>query len=216
MAAGPGFYSRVVVVLKVALPLLALGMLSTLFLIQPDDRIGGDLVFSRGDLAALGSGLRIRDAAFNGTTRGGDAFRFEAEEVVPDAAPPTRAAITALSGGIDFAAGPTVEVRADRGDLDIPTQLLVLTGDVLIETSDGYRMRAERVELDLRAGTMQAGEPVATEGPLGRIDSQTVAVTPAAGEGDARRILFGNGVRVVYDPPSPPVPGPPCSAAPAC
>jgi lipopolysaccharide export system protein LptC len=207
MPVGPGLYSRIVMVLKVALPLVAVGMLSALFLIQPDDRIGGDLVFSRGDLAALGSGLRISDATFSGTTRGEASFSFLAAAVVPDAAPPTYAEITDITGAIDMADGPMVEVRAERGALDIAAQRLELAGEVAIETSDGYSIYAETVTLDLRAGTMTAGEPVLTEGPLGRIEARTLTVTPAVatGEaaGDARRFSFGNDVRVLYDPPSP-------------
>ena len=39
MAAGPGLHSRVVAILKVGLPLVALALLSGLFLAQPDDRL---------------------------------------------------------------------------------------------------------------------------------------------------------------------------------
>lgn len=200
MPVAPDLYSRAVAVLKVSLPLVALGLLSALFLIQTDERLGGELVFSKGDIAALGTGQRISDATFSGTTRGEDRFRFTAVEVIPDAAPPTRAAITKLAGAIDFAGGLSVEVRAASGDLDIPAQRLGLTGDVRIETSDGYRMGSENVTLDLRAGTLAAGDPVETEGPMGRIDSRTLSISPAGGDDNARRFLFGDGVRLVYDP----------------
>jgi len=202
MRTGPGLYSRIVAVLKVALPLVALGLLSGLFLNQSNDGAGGELVFSSGDLASLGSGLRISDATFSGTTRSEDNFRFTAAEVVPDAAPPSRAGISALSGVIDFTGGPSVEVTARSGDLDIAGQLLELSGEVTIETSDGYHMQSERMSVDLRGGTLDAGEPVLAEGPLGRIEARTLRVTPATGDGEARRFSFGSGVRVVYDPPS--------------
>ncbi len=204
MAVAPDLYSRFVVILKVALPLVALGMLSALFLIQTDDRLGGgELVFSRGDLAALGSGLRVSDATFSGTTRGDDRFRFTAELVRPDAAPPTRADVTGISGTIDLLDGPSVSMRAPGGSLDIASENLTLTGEVGIETSDGYRIRTGAVAIDLRAGTLQSGEPVTGEGPLGRIDAGSLEISPAATGIDARRFFFGNGVRVVYDPPAP-------------
>ncbi len=93
-----------------------------------------------------------------------------------------------------------MEVRAASGDLDIPAQRLGLSGDVRIETSDGYRMGADTVMLDLRAGTLTAGDRVETEGPMGRIDSHSLSVSPAGGDSGARRFLFGDGVRLVYDP----------------
>jgi lipopolysaccharide export system protein LptC len=204
MAAGPGFYSRMVAILKVGLPLIALGLLSGLFLGLPDDGGGeGGLVFAPADIEALGSGLRISNPTFTGTTRGQDRFRFTAEEVVPDAAPPQRAAISVLAGDVDLMNGPTVSVRAATGDLDIPTQRLDLVGDVDIATSDGYRIRAPKVTLDLRAGSMIAGDAVESTGPLGRIDSGSLRVAPAAESGEVRRFSFGDGVRLVYDPPDP-------------
>jgi lipopolysaccharide export system protein LptC len=201
MPTGPGLHTRVVGVLKVGLPLVALGLLSALFLGQSEDSLGGNLIFSRGDIAALGDGLRISNPTFTGTTRGGDSFRFTADLVEPDAAPPQRAKITTLSGEIALHNGPVVAVDAATGDLDIPTQRLDLTGDVRIETSDGYRIRAEKVTLDLRAGSVVAGDAVQSTGPLGKIDSGSLRVAPAAATGEARRFSFGSGVRLVYDPP---------------
>ena len=202
MATGPGLHSRIVAILKVGLPLIALGMLASLFLINAEDGGGEGLVFSRGDIEALGSGLRVSNPLFTGTTRGGDSFRFTAELVVPDAAPPERAKITALSGEVDLVDGPVVEVDAADGDLHIPTQRLDLSGAVRIETSDGYSVSAEKVTLDLKAGALVAGDAVESVGPLGRIDSGSLMVAPAAETGDARRFSFGNGVRLIYDPPA--------------
>jgi lipopolysaccharide export system protein LptC len=201
MANGPGLHSRVVAILKIGLPLVALGMLASLFLVQTEDRLGDGLKFSQGDIDALGSGLQITNPTFTGTTRGQDSFRFTADLVVPDAAPPQRAAITRLSGEVELHNGPTVRVDAATGDLDIPTERLDLAGDVFIETSGGYTITADKATLDLKSGSMVAGDQVVSIGPLGRIDSGSLRIAPAAATGEARRFSFGNGVRLVYDPP---------------
>ena len=200
MASDPGLHSRIVGVLKVGLPLVALGMLASIFLVQTD-RFGGDLSFSRGDIDALGKGLRITNPTFTGTTQGQDRFRFTAALVEPDAAPPERAKITTLAGEVALHNGPVVELEADSGDLHIPTERLDVAGNVRIRTSEGYRMAAEQATLDLRAGSLIAGNAVETTGPLGRIDSGSLTIQPAAASGEARRFSFGNGVRLVYDPP---------------
>lgn len=203
MAVAPGVYSRVVAVLKVGLPLVAVGLLASLFVVQTDDRIGGGVVFSPGDVEALGSGLRITNPTFTGTTRGEDRFRFTAELVEPDAAPPERARITAPAGTLDLNNGPQVSIRARTGDLDIPTQRLDLSGEVVILTSDGYRLVTDKATVDLRAGAFLAGDRVETTGPFGVITSGSLHVAPAAATGEARRFSFGNGVRLLYDPPDP-------------
>lgn len=213
MQRGPGLYSRIVAVLKVALPLTAVGLLSALFLGQNETGPGGgNLVFSPGDIDALGEGLRITNPVFTGMTEGEDAFRFTAALVVPDAAPPQRAAIEAPAGTLELKDGPVLTLEAARGDLDIPTRRLDLAGTVRIDTSDGYSIHAPRVRLDLTAGTLTAEDAVETVGPAGRIDSGTLSIAPAVsaaaagaqkGSSDARRFSFGNGVRLVYDPAGP-------------
>ena len=129
MAAGPGLHSRVVAILKVGLPLVALGLLLGPVprpARRPARRRGG-LVFAPGDVEALGSGLVIRNPTFTGTTRGGrTASASPPRTVEPDAAPPQRAAITTLAGDVELADGPTVTVSAATGDLDVPTQRLDL------------------------------------------------------------------------------------------
>jgi len=204
---GPDLRSRLVAILKVGLPLVALGMLSALFLIQNDDGLGGgELSFSEGDMAALGSGLRVTNPTLTGTTEANDRFRFTADFVVPDAAPPTRATMTRLAGEMHLTDGRAVDLKAAMGELDIRSQRLRLGGTVRIDTSDGYSLRSEAMTVDLRAGVLEASDAVETEGPMGRIDAGTLRVEPSGTEGDKegpRLISFGNGVRLIYHPPSP-------------
>jgi lipopolysaccharide export system protein LptC len=205
--AGPGLYSRVVAVLKVGLPLIAAAMLAGLFLISDDGRQGGELVFSPADLAALGAGMRVTRPVFSGVTEGMDRFRFTAEEVTPDAAPPTRATITALSGHIDFADGRGVDLRADGGAIDLEDQRLTLEGAVQAATADGYAFTADRVEIDLRGGGLVATGRVAGDGPMGRIDAARLTVADGEGPAETRRFLFERDVRLVYHPAAGPGPG---------
>ncbi len=202
--AAPELYSRFVTVLKVGLPLVALAMLSALFLIQNDDGPGATITFSPGDIAALGAGMRVTNPTLTGSTRGDDRFRFTAEVVVPDAAPPTRATLTGLDGRIDFTDGTAADIAARSGEIDLDAQDLALTGAVRIATSEGLAVTGDDVSVDLRLGVLEARGGVVTEGPMGRIDSETLRIEPSAGAEGARLITFGNGVRLVYDPASRP------------
>ena len=189
MASDGRWHSWIVSVLKIGLPLIALGLLAALFLVQTDDTIGG-VVFSQGDVDALGEGLKVSNPIFTGTTRGEDRFRFTAALVVPDAAPPQRAAITDLAGTVDLHNGPQISVQAKTGDLDIPTQRLDMAGNVVITTSDGYRLDSDRATLDLRVGAVVAGNKVVGTGPLGQITSGSLHVTPADAKGTSPALLF--------------------------
>jgi lipopolysaccharide export system protein LptC len=202
--AAPELYSRFVTVLKVGLPLVALGMLSALFLIQNDDGLESTISFSQGDIDELGDGLRVTNPTLTGSTRSEDRFRFTAEVVVPDAAPPTRATLTGLDGRIEFTDGRVVDIAARSGEIDLDAQGLALNDAVRIGTSDGLEVTSDDVSVDLRLGVLEARGGVVTEGPMGRIDSDTLRIEPSDGVAEARLITFGNGVRLVYDPVSRP------------
>jgi len=196
---GPGLYSRVVAVLKVGLPLIALAMLSSLFLTRTEDG-NGEISFSRADVAALGSGLRVDNPTFAGSTRRDDRFEFQADVVVPDAAPPTRASIEGLRGRIDFRVGSRVEVSARKAELEMEAHSLELRDAARVATSDGLVVEAPRMAVDLRSGEVRATGGVETTGPMGEISSGDLSIAPAEGGETAARISFGQGVRLVYYP----------------
>lgn len=208
MHVGPGLYSRFVAILKVGLPLIAVAMLAGLFLNSEARRGGGELVFSPADLALLGEGMRVTGPVFSGVTDAQDRFRFTADAVTPDAAPPTRAGIETLTGVIDFANGQKMDISARGGEIEIESRKMTLRGAVRVETSDGYVFSADVARLDFAAGDLSAEGAVSGDGPIGRIDAGRLTVSPPSGERADRTFLFQDNVRVVYDPPAVPAPAP--------
>ncbi len=195
MAARPGLYSRAVAILKVGLPLVAIAMLAGLFLERGADRPSGDLVFTPADLAELGDGMQVRRPVLSGVTRDLDRFRFTAERVTPDAAPPTRAEIETLAGRIDFSDGTTLDLRAATGALDLRAQRMTLRGDVRLEAASGYDFSADTAEVDLDVGGLVATGSVTGNGPMGRISADRLTVK---GTDAARVFLFEDSVSLVY------------------
>ena len=202
----PDLRSRVVAILKVGLPLVALALLSALFLLQTDDGFqGAGITFTKGDMEALGEGLSLDNPILTGTSASDDRFRFTADRVIPDAAPPTRAEMTRLGGEIELARGATITLEAPSGTFDIESQRIALAGPVVIDTSDGYHMNAGTMDLDLARGVLEAGQSVKSEGPLGTITAGTLRIEPSDPDGaDTRLVSFGSGVRLIYLPPAAP------------
>lgn len=198
MASAPDVHSRLVAVLKIGLPLMALVLLASMFLVQTEDDFEGGISFGEADLEQLGQGLRITAPVLTGMTRDQDPFRFTAEVVVPDSAPPTRAAITALDGEVAFVGGPTVAVAAPEAAIDLETELMTMAGRVTVRSDDGLTVTADRMEIDLVTGSVFAEGRVDGAGPMGTIASETLRIVPAEGSGGRRVFSFGNGVRLVY------------------
>jgi lipopolysaccharide export system protein LptC len=201
MAEGPGLHTRIVTILKVGFPVLAAGLLLSIFVLRPAQEAVMEIVFSEADLDQLGKGMQITNPTFTGTTRNGDAFRFVAALVEPDAAPPTRADISKLSGELDFTDGAQLSLSADSGDLRIAERSLDLAGSVRVRVSDGYQLAADRLTIDLSSGVLTGQGNIVGTGPMGTINSETLRVEPVETAAADRRFLFGNGVHLVYGSP---------------
>ncbi|HKK37696.1 MAG TPA: LPS export ABC transporter periplasmic protein LptC [Paracoccaceae bacterium] len=204
-------YTRLVRSLKIVLPLLALALLSSIFLWPRETRFEGGLVYTSADLVALGEGLAVTGPRIAGATAAGEPFVVTAERAVPDGPDPE--AVDLESVRAEFRQdGREITLAAAEGALRPKAQTLSLSGDVALDTSDGYRVRTERVEADLEEGELVAPGPVTAEGPSGsiaagsfrarRVDAADAGGDPAAlgalPPGDY--LWFEGGVRVTWTP----------------
>lgn len=199
-----GRYSRAVRVLRILLPLGALGLMSSVFLVTRDTFPAG-IRFSASDFEALDDGLRLTAPRFSGTTEAGEPFMISADWALPDAPDPTEIRLHAIAARIEMADGRTAELGAAEGLLRPKAQTVALRGGVVLTTSDGYEARTESAQVDLRARTLTAPGAVSAEGPLGRIEAGRLdMIRPERSENpDAEElIVFRDGVRVVYQPGS--------------
>ncbi|MEC9432264.1 MAG: LPS export ABC transporter periplasmic protein LptC [Pseudomonadota bacterium] len=225
---GTGGYSRLVRWLKIGLPLLALALLSSLFLIPQDKVFEGGLVYSTADLISLGEGLQVTNPRIEGATAAGEPFVVEADSATPDGPDPSLVELARVRGAFEQGAGEAareIRLTAETGRLRPREQALSLSGAVRLETSDGYVVTTDRVSADLRAGRAEAPGPVRAEGPQGSIEAGSFRAErgphgagAAGGDGadpaaaaeaklGAPRpgdyLWFENGVRVVWKPSRP-------------
>ena len=196
-------YSRFVRIVKVVLPLLAIALLSTVFLVQRDVGFDGQLVFSDIDRNALGDGLTVRNPEITGVSSGGDAFRISAATAIPDGPRPQEIRFTKLNSQTNFQSGLTLSVAADQGRVDIENQVMQVEGAVVVETSDGYVGRTEEALVNIRDGVFETKASVSVEGPLGKIEAGKLKVEDGD-DGEVseqnRHFLFENGVKLIFLP----------------
>lgn len=199
---------RFVSLLKIGLPIFALGVFAALFVFNGaryDSRISFDGV----DLASLEEGLRLTNPRFTGATKRGEPFTVIAAWALPDGPNPETIELSEVSGEISLADGRTVTVSAAGGVIRPKVNHVALSGDVRLITSDGYTMQAEEAALDAEAEVVTASGGVMAEGPLGRITAETMRATRApmsnaegASQGEGAYIWFENRVRVRIERPN--------------
>ncbi|MBD3763292.1 MAG: LPS export ABC transporter periplasmic protein LptC [Rhodobacterales bacterium] len=190
-------HSRLVAWLKIVLPLIALAILSTLFLlsrrIDPQDAIP----FAEVDVQDRAREPRLTAPAYSGTTRDGAALTVIAAEARPDAG--GGASAQRLVARLVAPDGQVTEVTADHADLPQGAGDLVLTGAVTVTTSTGYRIATPRVTAALDRTLVTGDGPVTATGPLGTLTAGGLRLT-AEGPERSHVLVFNAGVKLIYRP----------------
>lgn len=195
--------ARLAAAARLVLPLLALAVLSTLFLFS--ERRGGvpgdGLPWSEDELGALARDMRLGAPRFASVTADGAALVIAAAEVRPDPDGTGAAGAREMAGRLRHRDGLAVDIAAPRGQLDTGAGLAALSGGAVVETGTGYRLETDRLTAALDRTRLESGGAVVGTGPPGRLTAGRMTVTAVPGAHPTRHVLvFKDGVRVVYDP----------------
>ena len=192
-------HSRTVGWLKVALPLAALAILSTLFLLA--DRIDTDaaIPYAEVDVEDLARDPRMSVPAYAGTTSDGAGFTLSAAEARPasDTRPAEASSITAL---LETPDGGQVNIAAALAQVDTTAKTVALTGGVIIETNSGYSVTTDSMLARLDQTGLQSTAPVQVIAPMGTIDAQGFTLSQDAANPSSYLLVFNGGVKLVYHP----------------
>ena len=195
------FHSTVVSWLKVALPLVALAIVSTLFLfsrtIDPSDAIP----FAEVDIEDRVREPRLTQPTWAGVTDDGAALTIAADEARPDNGT-TAANANGIVADLQTPDGGSAQLVAKRGLLDQNGAALTVDGGVTITTSTGYRMNTEAMTAMLDRTSLISQGAVNGEGPAGHIEAGSMEITQDQGDAASYLLVFKKGVKLLYLPKS--------------
>jgi lipopolysaccharide export system protein LptC len=193
--------TRIVTWLKVALPLVALGLLSTLFLlarvVDPDLAIR----YSEVDVTELSKDQQVAGPAYAGLTREGASINVTAEAVRPQEEDSAKLEASTVAGSIEFPTGTRADMSAPFALIDTGGDMATFLGGVTILSSLGYRFETETLDAALDRTEIFAESAVRAVGPIGKLDAGSMRITQDDQGGYVA--VFKNGVRLLYDPISP-------------
>ncbi len=181
------------------MPLAALGILSTLFLLSRSVDPTTTIPFSDIDLAERARDEQLTAPFFAGATKGGALISFTAEVAHPDPTSPSRATATNLSARIDLTSGSTISFASESGLVDEPADLARLEGSVVVHSSTGYTIKTDALNSGIRELRAETDGQVQAEGPPGRFTAGKMLLTSNSEQGTAH-LVFTNGVKLVYEP----------------
>ncbi|APX13176.1 hypothetical protein [Tateyamaria omphalii] len=190
-------YSKLVAWLKVLLPLAALALLSTLFLLSRNIDPVSSVPFAETEIQERLQGQQVTAPFFSGTSSSGDRISVSAGTMAT--ADGQNNAATDLAAHIDLAGGTRVVLFSDRGAFDMMRGASSLEGNVVITTSTGYKLNSEELLTDFERMTVESPGPVNGTGLSGTLKAGHMRLEKPDG-GETAQLIFTNGVKLIYRP----------------
>ncbi len=200
MAARDNSYSRLVFWLKILLPLAALAILSTMFLIARTIDPSRAIPFAKVDVARLARDSTLGKPHYTGVTASGGAVNVTAAEAMPEPGNPGRALATDVAGRLVERDGSVTTLRSDHGKIDNPGNLISFDGNVQIATSQNYHLAAPHMEAALDNSRALATGGVTATAPFGQITADRLRITAQPKNPGDYLLVFKGNVKLVYLP----------------
>ncbi|MDM7255278.1 MAG: hypothetical protein P3W90_001105 [Paracoccus sp. (in: a-proteobacteria)] len=185
--------SRLVAWAKVLLPLAALALLSTIFLLARQTDPDAALPYAEVDAKALARDPRVTAPELSAVTSDGTAINLTAETATPQAGTDAQARNIRMTLRPDGAAASDLTAGAAQ----ISGAEVRLSDGVRITTSDGWALTAPAVTARTDRTGLASDGAVTGFAPFGRVDAGALSVSR---KDDAPVLDLTGGVRLIYQP----------------
>lgn len=182
---------------KVALPLIALALLSTLFLFSHTPDPDASLPFANLDIDQLVRERRLSRPRFAGTLEDGREVTLVADTALAAAADPNTIVMSNIESRLALSEDAALLLTADLGDLDLGAQIVTLAGSVIALTTNGYRMVTDRLTVAMNTMRLASPGAVRLTGPGLTLEAGAMDMS---GPDGAAFLSFTGGVRLLYQP----------------
>jgi lipopolysaccharide export system protein LptC len=194
MARADNRYSVFVGTAKIILPILGLGLLSTLFLL-PDSRDDTPIPYSEVELNEIIEGQRIAEPDFQTVTENGSTVSIVADSARPDILNPDVFRGKEVIGQMITPEGDVIDVRSAEGSFDRSVSALTLTGGLRAAHSNGFVMAAPGGRANLDANTAETDGSTLVTGPEIKLTAGKATI-----DGTSEVVVFSEGVKLIYTP----------------
>lgn len=192
---GSNRYSQVVSYVKIVLPIIAIGILSTLFLLSRTPDPERAIPFANVDLEELAREQRLGSPRYAGTTNAGREVVVVAETAAPVDGQLDLISVDTLDARIELDDTRFVDITSLQGVINLETNIADLSTDVEVADSTGYTLDTENLLVNFREFAMSSPTDVVVEGPGFHLEAGSMDLSGAEG---AQVLIFNGGVKVLY------------------
>ena len=200
MANPTGGYSRTVQILKIVLPLSALAVLSTLFLIS--ERVDIDGAAARIGISELLTEQGMSAPNYVTTTADGSILSLKGARAKPIEGEAGTFEISKVELRLVQPAGGAIELVADKANIPANRNLASFFGNVALQTNNGIKVTTTSLDAATDLSLIRISDPLEALTPFGSLSAGMLEIRSyEAGEKKGSYIAhFQNGVKLIYSP----------------
>jgi lipopolysaccharide export system protein LptC len=145
-----------------------------------------------GKLVVSGSKIAMEFPRLTGFTNDSLPYELTARLASQDLVNPGVIELTDLRAQLQTKDNDTVEITARKGLYNIKTDLLQLSGNILVQSPTGYEARLHEATIDIKKGTIVSDHRVETRFPSGTLGANRLDVAE-----NGAVVLFSQGVETI-------------------
>lgn len=172
-AAPGGFHDRLVHFLARGLPALVGALLAIMVITPLSPRGEISFLLDRRKVAMVNERMQVSSAMYRGQDDEGRNFSITAGSAVQRTKAQPLIELDQLTARIMLDNGPAL-LTAGRGNYDFGKEIVDIAGPINVQTSDGYRMTATNVDIDLGIKTLKSRGPVEGRIPAGTFSADRI------------------------------------------
>jgi lipopolysaccharide export system protein LptC len=192
-------HSQLVGWAKIVLPLGALALLSTLFLFSNRIDPSAAIPYAQVDVEKLARESALTRPEFSSVTQDGGTLTVTAEQARPEPDNGGGASAQQLIAKLTAKDGLVTDLSASQGRFDTAAGEITLQGSVAMQTSQGYHLTSDLIEMRTDYSKIVSPGPVQGGAPFGTLEAGSMTMTAPKPGGDDD-LVFNKGVKLIYQP----------------
>jgi len=171
-------HSRLVRILRIAIPLGVVGGLVIMFLITYFNplRMLTKLPIDISDLVVSGTKITMEKPRLAGFTNDSRAYELSAEAAAQDMTKPDLVELKNLRAKIEMQDKSTMQMSALTGVYNSKTEMLKLEKDIYLSSSTGYQGQMSEAMIDIRKGNVVSNSPVELKMLQGKLNANKLEI----------------------------------------
>ncbi len=200
MALRINLYSYFVTFAKITLPMVAIGLLASLFLFANGSNEATSIPYSDVELEEIIMGQRLAAPNYRSVLTDGSALSVNAVHTQPDAEIKGRINGEEIIARVSEKSGVRTVLTAPEGYFNENNHTATTLGGTLIRRSDGFQAITEGITVEIEENAVRSHGRIEIRGPRVFLEAGQAHLNQGASGPGSEVMVFSEGVKLIYGP----------------